>query len=166
MAFMAIEQCGFFDVAHLSWHRPSLFNSHLPWHSHLLPSMALEMSLPVLSTTSVPLGYRTPISRIRGQRSCSDNSFCPLTHECNIMERCIIFIHYQCMALTFCFNIKIIFSPWICDWARKSLPFDTGIQNLAHTRVQPWDNMLSTFMTSVYVSPWPLTYMWVTRDII
>ena len=28
---MAIEQCGFFNVPHLLWHEPTLYNGHLRW---------------------------------------------------------------------------------------------------------------------------------------
>ena len=55
-----------------------------------------------------------------------------LAHESLTMGQCVTYIQDLCMTLTFCLNIKIIFSPWICVWARSSLLFDIGIPKYHH----------------------------------
>ena len=56
-ALMAIEQSGFFNVAHLLWHGPTLYNGHLRGPVTLTPvaeRLAVELSLPVLKTKVCP----------------------------------------------------------------------------------------------------------------
>ena len=65
---VAIEQWGFFSVSHLLWHRVSINNGHLPWHSHLLPSFN-QWSCHYLRLRSVALGFEHPTFRMRGQHS-------------------------------------------------------------------------------------------------
>ena len=72
-ALIAIEQWGFFNVPH--WHGPTLFImviSEDPWHSHLLTSIWRWSCQDLfLLLRSVATGNRTPISRMRGERSTS-----------------------------------------------------------------------------------------------
>ena len=78
-----------------------------------------------------------------------------LAHECITMRWYVTYMYIQdlCTTSTFSLNIKIIFSPWMCIWAKSSLLFDIGIP--------PWDNMLCTCMTSVWPRPLTYTSMWV-----
>ena len=49
----AIEQWGFFNVPHLLWHGPTLYNGHRRGHVTLTPvaeRLAVELSLPVFTT--------------------------------------------------------------------------------------------------------------------
>ena len=45
--------------------------------------------------------------------------------------QCFTCIHDLCLTLTFGLNTKLIFSPWICVWARSFLLLDIFIPNLA-----------------------------------
>ena len=50
---MAIEQWGFFNMPHLLWHWPTLYNGHLRGPVTLTPfaeRLAVELSLPVFTT--------------------------------------------------------------------------------------------------------------------
>ena len=52
-ALMAIEQWGFFNVPHLLWHGPTLYNGHLRGPATPTPlaeRLAVELSLPVFTT--------------------------------------------------------------------------------------------------------------------
>ena len=52
-ALMAIEQWGFFNVPHLLWHGPTLYNGYLRGPVTLTPiaeRLAVELSLPVFTT--------------------------------------------------------------------------------------------------------------------
>ena len=44
---MAIEQLELFNVFHLMWQWLTLYNGQDPWHSHLLPNLAVGLSVPV-----------------------------------------------------------------------------------------------------------------------
>ena len=75
-AVMAIEQWGFFNVSHLLWHGPTVYNGHLRGPLTLTPiakRWAEELVLPVLTTWSVTTGDRTP------NPACEANAL-PLTH--------------------------------------------------------------------------------------
>ena len=71
---MTIEQWGFFNAPHLLWHGLILYMviSEDPWHSHLLPSVwQWSCYYLFLRLRSFATGDRTPISRMRGERSTS-----------------------------------------------------------------------------------------------
>ena len=53
-----------------------------------------------------------------------------LANECITMGQCVTDIPDIFLTLIFGLNISIIFSSWICVWARSSLLFDIGIPNL------------------------------------
>ena len=70
-ALMVIEQWEFFQVQHLLWHGPTLYNRQLRGPVTLTPvaeRLAEELSLPVLRLRSVATGDRIPISRMWGER--------------------------------------------------------------------------------------------------
>ena len=71
-ALMAIEQWGFFNVPHLLWHKPSLYQGHLQGPvtiTFVAERLALELSRPVLTTLLCPNWNRTLISHMLGERS-------------------------------------------------------------------------------------------------
>ena len=72
-ALMALEQCGFYSVPHLLWHRASVYNCHLGEPVILIPvakRLAVELSLPVFYDLGLSrLGFEHPIFRMRGKRS-------------------------------------------------------------------------------------------------
>ena len=75
-AVMAIEQWGFFNVSHLLWHGPIVYNGQLREPLTLTPiakHWAEELVLPVLKTWSVTTGDRTP------NPACEANAL-PLIH--------------------------------------------------------------------------------------
>ena len=79
--------------------------------------------------------------------------------ECITMVWCVACIHELCMTLTFDLNIKNIFSPWVWVW-ENVFALRHRHTKFWHMDVSPWDNMLCTFLTLVWL--WPLNYMWVT----
>ena len=71
-ALMVIEQWGFFNVLHLLWHGPTVYNGHLrvPMTLTLVAKLlAVELSLPVFTTSVEP---RSP--------ACETNAL-PLRHR-------------------------------------------------------------------------------------
>ena len=72
LVFMAIEQWGFFNVPHLLWHRPTIYNAHLRGSVTLMPfakrfgSWAITTVLTTFK--SILTEVRTHISHIRGER--------------------------------------------------------------------------------------------------
>ena len=71
-ALMTIEHWAFLSVPHLLWHGISVYNSHIWGPMTLTPvveHLAEELSLPDLTNKSVATVGRTPISRMRGERS-------------------------------------------------------------------------------------------------
>ena len=68
----AIEQWGFFSVPHLMWHGASVYNGHLRGPVTLTPiaeRLAVELSLPVLTTGLSRLRFEHQTFRLRGERS-------------------------------------------------------------------------------------------------
>ena len=75
-ALLAIEQWGFFSVAHILWHGASGFYGHLRGHVTFTPNanrLAMELLLPDLGMSQ--LGFKHPTIRLRGK--CSN----PLRHR-------------------------------------------------------------------------------------
>ena len=71
-ALMVIEQWGFFSVPHLLWHGASVNNGHLRGPVTLTPiaeRLAVELSLPVLTTGLSRLRFEHQTFRLRGERS-------------------------------------------------------------------------------------------------
>ena len=72
LAFMAIEQWGFFNVPHPLRQGPTVYKGHLqgPVNSHLMPSVwQWSCHYLFLRLRSIETGDRTPISRTQGERS-------------------------------------------------------------------------------------------------
>ena len=148
-----------------------------PWHLHLLSRVwqwschylfyDIGLSRPGIEPRSPACEANAPFLSQRGgvfrpQLFCPWHSHC-LARECITMILCVAYIHELCMNLTFDFNIKIIFSPWIWVW-QNVFAFWHRHTKFWHMGVSPWDNMLCTFLTLVW--PWPLTYMWVAGCIL
>ena len=73
-ALMTFELWGNFSMPHLLWHGPTLYNGHLRGPVTLttvVERLAVEVSLTCFNRQAVPTGDRTPISRMRGERSNS-----------------------------------------------------------------------------------------------
>ena len=107
-ALMIIEQWGFLNMPHQLRHGPTLYN-HL-WSSlrtrdaHLLPSICHYL---FLRLRRVATGDRTPISRMRGERSTST----PL-------RRKIVLVHWRIRLIyLIVFNaVLAIFQPYTGGW--------------------------------------------------
>ena len=129
---MAIEQWGFFSVPNLLWHRTSVYNGYLRGPLTLTPiaeRQAVELSLPVFTNKVCRCWDSNTKPSMRGERSN------PLLQLVYIWPQGQIF---KVCNIALCSELSIVVLWQSHTW---------------HMSVSSLDDVLQTFMTSVWPSP-------------